>query len=128
MNERRNTANYAHAILTWGLAWGAAEATFGHLLHWIPVPGLAGVVMAPIGIWAMSRAVREAGRPAAAFAVSALAAAIKMADILLPGRGPVMAWRPALAILAEGLIVSLALAMTGLAVKAASRRVRRRPI
>jgi hypothetical protein len=47
-----------------------------------------------------------------------------MADVFLPGRGPVMAIRPALAILAEGLLVWLALA---LAAKASSlRRAARR--
>lgn len=125
MDEQRNGTTPARAVLVWGLAWGAAEASLGHILHWISVPGLAGLVMAPIGLWAMARAVRESGRPAAAFAASALAAAIKMADIFLPGRGPVMAIRPALAILAEGLLVALAFF---LADKAASLRAQRRPL
>jgi hypothetical protein len=122
MQDQRNAA--ARAILAWGLVWGAAEASLGHILHWISVPGLAGLVMAPIGLWAMARAVRATGRPAAAFAASALAAAIKLADILLPGRGPIMALRPALAILAEGLLVAAAFAI---AAKASWSRAERRP-
>jgi hypothetical protein len=125
MDERRIPAAQLRVCLAWGLAWGTAEATLGHLLHWLSIPGLAGLVMAPIGIWAMARAARTAGRPSAAFAVSALAAAIKMADIFLPGRGPVMALRPALAILAEGLIVSLAFALVA---KAARFLTARRPV
>jgi hypothetical protein len=124
MDERRNTTESARAILAWGLTWGAAEASLGHILHWISVPGLAGLVMAPIGVWAMARAVRATGRPAVAFAVSALAAAVKMADVFLPGRGPVMALRPALAILAEGLFVAAAFAI---AAKAPWPRTERRP-
>ncbi|MDD8026234.1 MAG: hypothetical protein PHI34_06960 [Acidobacteriota bacterium] len=73
----------------------------------------------------MAEAVRASGRPASAFVVSALAAAVKMADIFLPGRGPVMALRPALAILTEGLLVWLACA---LAAKAFASNAMRRPV
>lgn len=113
------------AVLAWGLIWGTAEASLGHILHWLSVPGLAGLVMAPLGLWAMARAVRESGRPAAAFAVSALAAAVKMTDVLLPGRGLIMALRPALAILAEGLLVALVYILAG---QGAILRARRRPL
>jgi hypothetical protein len=125
MDERRIPTLQLRACLAWGLIWGAAEASLGHILHWLSIPGLAGAVMAPIGVWAMARAVKEADRPSAAFAVANLAAAAKMADILLPGRGPVMALRPALAILAEGLIVSIAFALVA---KAALLRTARRPV
>lgn len=123
MREQRSAS--VRAVLAWGFAWGAAEASLGHVLHWLSVPGLAGLVMAPVGLWAMIRAVRESDRPAAAFAVSALAAAVKMSDVLLPGRGLIMALRPALAILAEGLLVSLAFHLAG---QAAHLRARRRPL
>jgi hypothetical protein len=125
MNKRREAAAQTRILLAWGFAWGAAEATLGHLLHWIPVPGLAGAVLAPLGIWAMAAAVRATDRPASAFVVSTLAAAVKMADIFLPGRGPVMTLRPALAILAEGLVVWLA---STLAAKAFASRAARRPV
>ncbi|MCX6560849.1 MAG: hypothetical protein NTZ26_10110 [Candidatus Aminicenantes bacterium] len=124
MDEQRIPTAQLRSCFAWGLAWGTAEATLGHILHWLSIPGLAGIVMAPIGVWAMARAINEADRPSAAFAMATLAAAVKMADILLPGRGPVMALRPALAILAEGLIVSLAFA---LAAKAARPQTARRP-
>jgi hypothetical protein len=120
MREQRSAA--VHVVLAWGLAWGAAEASLGHVLHWLSVPGLAGLIMAPLGLWVMARAVRESGRSAAAFAASALAAAVKMADILLPGRGLIMAFRPALAILAEGLVVTLAFFLAGQAIYLRPRR------
>ena len=125
MDKQRLLTAQRRTCLAWGLAWGITEATLGHVLHWLSVPGLAGMVMAPIGVWAMGCAIRATGFPGTAFAVSALAAAIKMADIFLPGRGAVMALRPALAILAEGLLVSLAFALTA---KAARPQTAHRPV
>jgi hypothetical protein len=94
------------AVVQWGAVWGFAEATLGHLLHAIPVPGLAGTVMLPIALVCMRRAVADTGRAAAAMSVSAVAATVKLADLLLPGRGILMALRPAIAILVEGLIAA----------------------
>jgi hypothetical protein len=94
-------------VIRWGLLWGVVEATLGHVLHAVPVPGLAGAVMIPAALIFMSRAVQETQNPAAALGTSAVAAAAKLADLLLPGRGVLMALRPALAILAEGLIAAV---------------------
>jgi hypothetical protein len=93
-------------VFSLGILWGTAEASLGHILHWVPVPGLAGLVMVPIGLLFMSRVFRDTGRPAAVAAVAAVAAAVKLVDALLPGRGIMMAVRPALAILSEGLLVA----------------------
>lgn len=95
-----------HPVLVWGALWGAAEAGIGHFLHWIPIPGLAGLIMIPIGLFFMSRAYRKTGRPGSIAGVAGIAAAVKMVDVLLPGRGIAMALRPALAILGEGLFVA----------------------
>jgi hypothetical protein len=94
------------SILAWGLVWGTAEASVGHILHWIPIPGLAGLVMIPAAIWILARAFAETGRPGAIAAASIVAASVKLADLALPGRGPSMALRPALAILCEGLLIA----------------------
>jgi hypothetical protein len=88
-----------------------AEATLGHLLHLAPVPGLAGIVMAPIGLLAMGRAFLATGRLWAVPAVSALAASVKLADLFYSVRGPEAVLRPALAILAEGLAAAALLAV-----------------
>jgi hypothetical protein len=93
--------------IRWGLLWGLAEATLGHILHAIPVTGLAGGVMVPVALVFMQRAYRESGQAAAVMSASAVAATIKLADLVLPGRGVLMAFRPALAILVEGLIISV---------------------
>ncbi len=94
------------SVLAWGLLWGTAEASVGHILHWIPVPGLAGLVMIPIGILILGRLFSETVRPGSIAAAAFVAAAVKLADLALPGRGPSMALRPALAILFEGLLVA----------------------
>jgi hypothetical protein len=91
--------------LFWGAAWGLAEATAGHVLHVLRVPGLAGFVMVPAGVILMSLAVRDSGRPGAAALASLIAAAFKALDFLLPPADALAVLRPAAAILAEGLSV-----------------------
>ncbi len=108
--------------LFWGAAWGTAEATFGHLLHALPVPGLAGSVMIPCAVYFMVRALRATGRSSSMALAAAFAALIKLAYVLLPGRGILMALRPALAILTEGLVATLA---ASLAARSAAFRGRR---
>ena len=107
-----------HSVLAWGLLWGTAEASVGHILHWIPIPGLAGLVMIPAGILILGRVFSETGRSDSIAAAAFVAATVKLADLVLPGRGPSMTMRPALAILFEGLLVAALFA-------AAPRLVRR---
>ena len=106
MNGNGLRTSAGNTIWAWGLVWGAAEASVGHILHGIPLPGLAGLVMIPAGIFILGRVLAETGRPDAIAAASFIAASIKLADLALPGRGPSMALRPALAILFEGLLIA----------------------
>jgi len=92
--------------LFWGFLWGVVEATLGHTLHLIPIPGLAGFIMFPIGMVFMVRAWLSTGNPSSIFLASTAAAAIKMFDMFLPGLGIFAAVNPALAILCEGLAVA----------------------
>ena len=118
-NEGMNASGQekGQPVLVWGALWGAAEAGFGHILHWLPIPGLAGLIMIPIGLFFMSRVYRETSRPGSIAGVAAVAAAVKMVDVLLPGRGMAMALRPALAILGEGLFVAVLFAARPLLVR-----------
>jgi len=104
MRERRK--EIVGRILVWGAAWGLAESTLGYILHFIPIPGLAGMVMGPLGFFFMGRAYRETGQPTAILSVSAVTAILKLSNLVLPGRGPVMTLRPVTAILIEGLAVT----------------------
>lgn len=90
-------------VLFWGSLWGLTEATLGHLLHLLKVPGLAGFFMFPIGLYFMIRAFRTVGKTSAIPAVAAIAASLKLVDLFLPGTQLFQAINPALAILAESL-------------------------
>ena len=92
--------------LLWGFLWGAVEATLGHTLHLIPIPGLAGFIMFPVGTIFMLRAWLSTGNPSSIFLTSTAAAAVKLFDMFLPGPGIFAAVNPALAILCEGLAVA----------------------
>jgi hypothetical protein len=62
--------------------------------------------MITAGIFILGRVFSETGRPDSIAAAAFVAAAVKLADLALPGRGPSMALRPALAILFEGLLIA----------------------
>jgi hypothetical protein len=107
----------ASRILVWGAAWGLAESTVGYILHFIPIPGLAGMIMVPLGLFFLGRAYRETGHPAAILSVSAVAALLKLSNFFLPGRGSGMTLRPVTAILLEGLLVAALFAALPLVVR-----------
>ena len=96
----------------WGAGWGLAEATVGHVLHVLRIPGLAGFVMIPVGLFMMSRAFKEGGGAGAVALTSAVAASLKFLDLLLPPSDLLAVTRPAMAILAEGFAVSILFAAT----------------
>jgi hypothetical protein len=94
------------AALFWGALWGLAEATAGYLLHLMRMPGLAGFIMFPFGLLLISRAFRQSGTAATIFLTAVVAAGLKLFDLFLPGTDPMAVFRPALAILCEGLAVT----------------------
>ena len=107
--ERLARSAWIAAAVFFGGCWGAAEATLGFLLHLlgrvVPAAGLAGLVLFPVGVFFMLQAWRRTGRAAAVLAAAGTAAALKLSSAALPGVGWLFAANPALAILAEGLIV-----------------------
>ena len=94
------------ALFFWGILWGSAEAILGYLLHLIPVPGLPGMIMFPIGFCCMISAFRSSGRVAAVLWISWIAAAVKSLDILIPSAVPAAVINPVFAILCEGMAVA----------------------
>jgi len=106
MNGR--TAGFRRTIgpaIVWGSLWGIFEATAGHLLHLARVPGLAGWIMFPAGFYAMTRAFMAGGKFRSIFLTACVAAAVKCADLLLPGSNIAMIINPVRAILLESLAV-----------------------
>ena len=103
--------------LVGGAVWGLAEATFGHLLHLIRVPGLPGMIMAPFAVFVMGRVAASARSNAggAVFLAGAVAASFKLLDLLVPGTDILALANPIQAILLETLAGAawIKLAQTG---------------
>ena len=91
------------AALLWGAVWGLAEATFGHLLHLLRVPGLPGLAMVPFAVWIMGRTAARSRSAASVFLAGAVAASFKLLDLLVPGTDLLALSRPIQAILLEAL-------------------------
>lgn len=106
MKEWANEKSLWSPILLWGLLWGLWEATAGHLVHLIKIPGLPGFVMAPAAFFFMSRAFARSGRTESIFLTACVAAGIKLIDLFIPGQLVQAAVNPAQAILLEALAVT----------------------
>jgi len=91
--------------LFWGALWGLSESTLGHILHLVRIPGLAGFVMFPVGIFFMLKAYRDSKSLSVVFSTAVVAATIKLSDLLLPGIYTLDVLRPAIAIITESLAV-----------------------
>ncbi|MBN2400473.1 MAG: hypothetical protein JXI33_09080 [Candidatus Aminicenantes bacterium] len=93
-----------YQLVFFGSVWGISEATFGHLLHLLPLPGIAGDLMFVVGCLCMSAVWKRSGRIWAVPAVGMIAMLIKSVDLLLPGTPPAMVINPITALLAETLV------------------------
>ncbi len=91
------------AALLWGSVWGLGEATLGHLLHLVRIPGLPGLVMAPFAVLVMGRAAARSRSASAVFLAGAVAAGSKLFDLLVPGTDLLAIANPMQAILLEAL-------------------------
>lgn len=106
-----NTRRSAHLeilapALFWGSVWGLWEATAGHVVHLLRVPGLAGAVMLPAAVLFMGRAFAASGREEAIFLAGCVAAGLKLLDLLVPGHDLLAVLNPAQFILLEALAVA----------------------
>lgn len=102
-----NKKKHVWIPLFWGFLWGLAEATGGHFLHWVKIPGMAGFVMFPIGMVFMVQAFRHSEKLSAIFLTALVAANIKLIDLFLPDTIPYAVINPAIAILCESITVGL---------------------
>jgi hypothetical protein len=93
--------------LLWGSVWGLAEATVGHVLHLVRVPGLPGLVMVPFAVAIMGRTAARSRSAAAVFLAGVVAAAFKLFDLLVPGTDLLALSRPIQAILLEALAAAV---------------------
>jgi hypothetical protein len=99
----RKPASVMAAALPWGSVWGLGEATLGHLLHLLRVPGLPGLVMVPFAVLVMGRVMARSGSAGAVFLAGVVAGGFKFLDLLVPGTDLLAVLNPAQAILLEAL-------------------------
>jgi len=93
--------------LFWGSLWGIAEAFLGHLLHLVGFPGLAGIVMFPLGLFFMTKAFLISGKRRVILFTALIASSVKLVDLFFPVSTPFIVINPALAIIFESLVVML---------------------
>ncbi|GEM_PF-663752 len=105
---KRNTVV---SIMVIGSLWGMAEATLGYLAHVISLftfYGVSGMLMSAVALYFMRMAVKTTQKTSSIFYVSIIAASIKLFDLFLPFLPVTKTINPAIAILAEGLAVTVA--------------------
>lgn len=109
----------ASTILFFGAIWGTCEATLGFILHQALAP-FTGLILFPIG-YVMMRMAQSSldglnGESTSTrwipILVACVAATIKLVDLFIPGAMPLPIINPAMAILSEGLLVSLVMPVT----------------
>lgn len=100
--------------LFFGAVWGLGEATLGHFLHLVRVPGLPGLVMVPFAAWIAARTAARSRSAAAVFLAGIVAASFKLFDLLIPGTDFLALSRPIQAILLEALAAAV---FIGLAIR-----------
>lgn len=105
LNKKNNLSHSLIIALCWGSLWGLAEATLGHILHLVRIPGLAGFVMFPMGVFFMTKAYQDSKNLNVILTTSIVAATIKLSNMLFPGTSPFDVLRPAIAIISESLVV-----------------------
>lgn len=94
--------NMYKAILL-GAAWGIFEATVGYLLHFYGIK-IGSYIWFPIAYFFVHKAYRYTGSLSAAMLTAFIAAALKLVNLLLPGRVD-MVINPAVSIILEALAV-----------------------
>ncbi len=102
--SRREAGMVLLTLLWFGALWGACEALFGGLLHFVLPPTYPGKIMIGLAMGLMAFAVRRTGRPWMPLGMALVAAPLKLFSAVvfaLPVCAPAVL-NPAFAILAQG--------------------------
>jgi hypothetical protein len=97
----------AAKALFWGAVWGVGEATLGHVLHLLRIPGLPGLVMAPFAVLIMGRLAAHSRGAGAVVLAGIVAASFKFLDLFVPGTDILALINPIQAILLEALAAAV---------------------
>lgn len=85
LEPRNRDGGIIGPVLFWGALWGVFEATVGYLLHLLPI-SIGFLVWFPIACFFMGKVYARTGKARAILYVGLLSAAVKLVDLLLPGR------------------------------------------
>ena len=96
--------NRIFSVLIWGALWGIFEATAGYLLHTVSF-GYSWLIWYPAACFFMANVYRNTRRISSICYVGLLCAAVKLFNLLLPGRID-RVLNPAVSILAEALAMA----------------------
>jgi hypothetical protein len=107
--ERGRKTDVFLAIVVWGAIWGIFEATVGYVLHLLPV-SLSSFVLYPAACFFMANVYRNTKRTSSVIFAGLLCAAVKMLNLLLPGRIDRVV-NPAVSIVFEALAMAAAVAL-----------------
>lgn len=116
MDNARNQREFIFTVLFFGGLWGFVEATLGYLLHLIPeltaMPPISGLILFPVGLFIMIKAMKHTGQVSAIPSVALIAAIIKIASAFLPFVAFRFVRNPAIAILSEGAVAWVVLGVS----------------
>lgn len=97
-------------IIFYGALWGSVEATLGYLMHLLFLP-FTGFLMFPIGAYFMRRGIIETEDRHSAIYIALMAGLIKCVDFFMPNIMPIKVINPVIAIILQGIAVSVFLAV-----------------
>ena len=113
MGNSERDSSFFFTVLFFGGLWGLVEASLGYLLHVLPelmaIPAISGLILFPIGLFFMVKAMQFTGRSTAITATALVAAALKVASAAAPFIAFRFVRNPAIAILTEGTVAWLVL-------------------
>ncbi len=107
--DRATIRNRALDVIAWASIWGIFEATVGYFVHLIPI-NIGWLIWYPVACFFMANVYRKTGSATSIIAAGALCAAIKMLNLLPPGRIDRVI-NPAVSILFEALAMAAVVAV-----------------
>lgn len=93
-------------VLFYGSIWGILEATIGYVLHLMPAL-ISGSIMFPVASLIMAIAYKQTKDRSVVMNMAALACAIKLVNLFVPGAMAIKVINPSIAIVIEGFAVAL---------------------
>lgn len=110
MLNKKNNSDFLLTVIFFGTLWGLIEATLGGFLHFIHFP-YTGTVMRSIGFGLMAGALSLERNYKIPFYCAIIAGTLKLIDLLIIPCDSGKVIRPAIAIVSEGMALTLVLSL-----------------